>query len=53
MKWDNDPYHMLKWRIFDDIKDSLYDEDSKKVTMKTLMDAIDDMFVFMLNKEKL
>ncbi len=43
MKWDRDPYHDLKWGIFDLIRIKLKEEHAEKITAKQVIDAIEEM----------
>jgi hypothetical protein len=44
MKWNNDEYSDLKWKIFELVRKELFVEHAKKLTIKEFAQAIDDFF---------
>lgn len=44
MKWDNDEYKDLKLTMFEIIRQELHIDHAKKITIKDLHVAIDEMF---------
>lgn len=44
MKWENDTYKDLKFVIFDILRKELNEEDGEKITIKMLVDGIDELF---------
>jgi hypothetical protein len=43
MKWDGDPNKDLKWNIFDILRIKLPEKDADKITVRQIVDAIDEM----------
>jgi hypothetical protein len=50
MKWENDEYKDLKWQILDEVRYGLKKEHEKNITLKKLIDSIDEMFNDLLEK---
>jgi hypothetical protein len=43
MKWDNDPYQVIKQTVFDIIRTEIPKDLAYKITIRQLTDAIDHM----------
>ena len=52
MKWDNDPHRTLKWFIVDAIRDNLPEKEASQISIKQLIDAIDNMIKELLKYVK-
>lgn len=52
MKWQNDPYGDLKDQLYAVLCEELWEEHAKRITIKELFDAIDELVNKLIPEDK-